>query len=73
MESLDKYRELAVAWVMTYGIKLAGAIIVFILGLYVAGWITKMVARGMRKRTLWPADTRRRMSVLLKSICGIST
>ena len=50
MESFDSYRQLIVTWVMTYGITIGGAIIVFIIGLYVANWITKMITRGMRKR-----------------------
>lgn len=50
MESFEKYREVVVAWAMTYGVKLAGAIIVFIIGLYVANWITRIITSGMRKR-----------------------
>ncbi|HTF18782.1 MAG TPA: mechanosensitive ion channel domain-containing protein [Chryseolinea sp.] len=50
MESLDSYRQVIVTWVMTYGITIAGAIIVFIIGLYVANWATKMITRGMRRR-----------------------
>ncbi len=50
MESLDNYREVITTWVMTYGITIAGAIIVFIIGLYVANWITKMITKGMRRR-----------------------
>lgn len=50
METFENYRALVVTWAMTYGVKIAGAIIVFIIGLYVANWITRMVTRGMRKR-----------------------
>jgi small conductance mechanosensitive channel len=50
MESIDSYRELMVTWMMTYGVTIGGAIIVFIIGLYVANAITKMITRGMRKR-----------------------
>ncbi|MEJ1236585.1 mechanosensitive ion channel domain-containing protein [Chryseolinea sp. T2] len=50
METLDKYRELIMTWMMTYGVKILGAIIVFIVGLYIVSWITKMITQGMRKR-----------------------
>lgn len=50
METIDSYRQVMVTWVMTYGIKIAGAIIVFMIGLYVVNWITKVITRGMRKR-----------------------
>lgn len=50
MESFDQYRELIAAWAMTYGVKIAGAIIFFIVGLYVTNWITKMITRGMLRR-----------------------
>lgn len=50
MEYFERYRELIVTWVMTYGITTLGAIVVFIIGLYVTGWITKMITRGMQRR-----------------------
>jgi len=50
MESLEDYRALIMTWVMTYGLKIVGAIVVFIIGLYVIGWITKIITSGMRKR-----------------------
>ncbi|MGC3947383.1 MAG: mechanosensitive ion channel [Chryseolinea sp.] len=50
METLDNYRALITTWVMTYGIKIAGAIIVFIVGLYVVSWITRLITSGMQKR-----------------------
>ena len=50
MEYFERYRELFVTWVMTYGITTAGAIIVFIIGLYVTNWIPKLITRGMQRR-----------------------
>jgi len=50
MESLDSYRALITTWVMTYGLKIAGAIIVFIIGLYIVNWLTKLISQGMQRR-----------------------
>jgi small conductance mechanosensitive channel len=50
MEYFERYRELFLTWVMTYGITTVGAIIVFIIGLYLTNWITKMITRGMQRR-----------------------
>jgi len=52
MEQLSTYGGRFADWIFLYGPKLIGAIIVFILGLYVTNWITRQVARAMNRRHL---------------------
>jgi small conductance mechanosensitive channel len=52
MEQLSTYSDRLIDWLFTYGPKLLGAIIVFILGLYVTNWITRQISRAMNRRHL---------------------
>lgn len=52
MEQLTTYSDRVIDWTFTYGPKLLGAIIVFVLGLYVTNWITRQVSRAMNRRHL---------------------
>ncbi|HMG90404.1 MAG TPA: mechanosensitive ion channel domain-containing protein [Chryseolinea sp.] len=50
MEYITKYSDQFATWIMTYGTKLLGAIIVFIVGLYVTNWLSRAISRGMSRR-----------------------
>src|SRR5215510_6322140 len=52
MEQLSNYSERFIDWLFVYGPKIVGAIIVFVLGLYVTNWLTRQVTRGMNRRHL---------------------
>ena len=61
MDLLSKYSDQFAAWVMTYGTKFIGAIVVFIIGLYITNWLARMFTRMM---------TRRHFDVSLQSFLG---
>ena len=50
MEYITKYSDQLAAWLMTYGLKILGAIVVFIVGLYVTNWIARAFSRSMSRR-----------------------
>jgi len=50
MEQLSAYSDRFIDWLFLYGPKLIGAIVVFILGLYVTNWLTRQVTKGMNRR-----------------------
>ncbi|HEX6892671.1 MAG TPA: mechanosensitive ion channel domain-containing protein [Chryseolinea sp.] len=50
MEYITKYSDQFAAWIMTYGTKLLGAIIVFIVGLYLTNWLSRAISRAMSRR-----------------------
>lgn len=50
METISTYSDQIMIWVVTYGTKVLGAILVFIIGLYVTNWIARLVSRAMSKR-----------------------
>ena len=50
MEYITKYSDQLAAWFMTYGMKILGAIVVFIVGLYVTNWIARASSRSMARR-----------------------
>jgi small conductance mechanosensitive channel len=50
MELITKYSDQFAAWIMTYGTKLLGAIIVLIVGLYVTNWLSRAISRAMSRR-----------------------
>ena len=50
MEYITKYSDQLAAWLMTYGMKILGAIVVFIVGLYVTNWIARAFSRSMSRR-----------------------
>jgi small conductance mechanosensitive channel len=50
MEYITKYSDQLAAWLMTYGMKILGAIVVFIIGLYVTNWIARAFSRSMSRR-----------------------
>jgi small conductance mechanosensitive channel len=52
MEQVSTYSERFLDWIFLYGPKVIGAIVVFILGLYVTNWLTRQVMRGMNRRHL---------------------
>jgi len=52
MEQLSAYSDRFIDWIFLYGPKLIGAIVVFILGLYLTNWLTRQVTRGMNRRHL---------------------
>lgn len=52
MEQLSTYSDRFMDWIFVYGPKLIGAIIVFVLGLYVTNWLTRQVTRGMTRKHL---------------------
>ncbi|HEX6227148.1 MAG TPA: mechanosensitive ion channel domain-containing protein [Chryseolinea sp.] len=52
MEQLSTYSERFIDWIFVYGPKLIGALVVFILGLYLTNWLTRKAARGMYRRHL---------------------
>lgn len=50
MDQFSKYSEQIMAWIATYGTKVLGAIIVFVVGLYATNWIARMISRAMSMR-----------------------
>ena len=52
MEQLSAYSDRFIDWIFAYGPKIIGAIVVFVLGLYVTNWLTRQVSRGMNRRQL---------------------
>lgn len=61
MEQLTKYSDQFATWIMTYGAKVIGAIVVFIIGLYITNWLARMFTQMM---------TRRHFDVSLQSFLG---
>ena len=61
MEQLTKYSDQFTVWIMTYGTKVLGAIVVFIIGLYVTNLLARMFTRMM---------TRRHFDISLQSFLG---
>ena len=52
MEQLSAYSDRFTDWIFAFGPKIIGAIVVFVLGLYVTNWLTRQVSRGMNRRHL---------------------
>ncbi|HEY5915747.1 MAG TPA: mechanosensitive ion channel domain-containing protein [Chryseolinea sp.] len=50
MEFITKYSDQFAAWLMTYGLKILGAIVVFVVGLYVTNWLARAFSRSMSRR-----------------------
>lgn len=50
MEQVSKYSEQFTHWVVIYGARLVGAILVFIIGLYLTNWLARIVSRSMYRR-----------------------
>jgi small conductance mechanosensitive channel len=50
MEYITKYSDQLAAWLMTYGLKILGAILVFFIGLYITNWLARAFARSMSRR-----------------------
>ena len=50
MEYITKYSDQFAAWLMTYGLKILGAIVVFVIGLYVTNWLARAFSRSMSRR-----------------------
>ena len=61
MEQLTKYSDQFATWIMTYGTRVLGAIVVFIVGLYVTNWLARVFTRTM---------TRRHFDISLQSFLG---
>lgn len=61
MEKLTTYSDQFATWIMTYGAQVLGAIIVFIIGLYITNWLARVFSRMM---------TRRHFDVSLQSFLG---
>lgn len=61
MEQLTEYSDQFATWIMAYGTKVIGAIVVFIIGLYITNWIARMFTRMM---------TRRHFDISLQSFLG---
>lgn len=49
MEDLNSYTDNAIQFIIDYGPRVLGALLVLILGLWLISWITKIVKRGFRK------------------------
>ena len=50
MEQITKYSDQLATWFLTYGTKVVGAIIVFVVGLYVTNWLARAISRTMSRR-----------------------
>jgi len=50
MEKLTKYSDQFAAWIMTYGAQVIGAIVVFIIGLYITNWLARVFSKMMTRR-----------------------
>lgn len=50
MEYITKYSDQVATWLMTYGMKILGAIVVFIIGLYITNWLARAFSRSMSRR-----------------------
>ncbi|MBA4057715.1 MAG: mechanosensitive ion channel protein, partial [Marivirga sp.] len=50
MEQISTYSDQVMVWVVTYGTRVIGAILVFVIGLYVTNWVARLVSRAMSKR-----------------------
>jgi small conductance mechanosensitive channel len=50
MEVLSKYSDQFATWIMTYGAQVLGAIVVFIIGLYITNWLARVFSRMMTRR-----------------------
>lgn len=68
-------KDYAMDFVMTYGPKLVGAIVVLIIGLWIIGWVLKLVKRGLAKSNVDDSLVpflRSLIGALLKVMLGIS-
>lgn len=52
MEQVNSFGYQFMQFLYNYGPKLVGAILVFIIGLYVIGWVTRLTGRAMLKRKI---------------------
>jgi small conductance mechanosensitive channel len=52
MEQLSAYKDRFIDWMFLFGPKIIGAILVFILGLYITNWLSRQVTRAMNRRQL---------------------
>ncbi len=52
MEQLTAYTDRLIDWLFIYGPKVLGAIVVFVLGLYVINWLTRQMSRSMERRQI---------------------
>lgn len=52
MEQLTAYTDRLIDWLFTYGPKVLGAIVVFVLGIYVINWLTRQMSRSMERRQI---------------------
>ena len=50
MDHITQYTDALIAWIVTYGVKLLGAMLVFIVGLYLTNWLARVVTRNMSQR-----------------------
>ena len=50
MENLDNYSSKFTEWLATFGPKLLGALVVFIIGLYLTNMVARLVSKGLNKR-----------------------
>ncbi|ESU21424.1 hypothetical protein FEDK69T_24910 [Flavobacterium enshiense DK69] len=52
MDNLDNYSSKFMDWIATFGPKLIGAILVFIIGLYLINMVTRLISKGLMKREI---------------------
>ncbi|UKJ09299.1 mechanosensitive ion channel family protein [Solitalea lacus] len=61
MDKLDNYSTKFIDWLVTFGPKLLGALVVFIIGLYLANMVARLVSKAL---------SRRRIDISLQSFLG---
>ena len=49
---IEKYMDMATLWVSTYALKIVGAIVILIIGRWLAKRLTKLLARVMKKNNV---------------------
>ncbi len=50
MDQVSTYSEKFIQWITVFGPRVLGALLVFIIGLYITGWVGRMVSKGLNKR-----------------------
>lgn len=66
MERFESIKETIIELASIWGMKLLSAIIVLIIGLWIIGWIVRLIKKGVTKRELDPS-----LSTFLLSMAGI--
>ena len=53
INKFDKYLELAIQYGIEYGIKIVGALVIFIIGRWIVKKISSFIEKLMKKKGVW--------------------